>query len=82
MKVMVITADAETIASRLAARDGDASDAIGGRNASYHARVNAAFVRFAEAAPDRFVVVDGLGAPDEVAERVWQAVSPLREGGA
>ncbi len=78
---VVITADAETIASRLSARDGDTSDAIGGRDASYHARVNAAFVRFAESEPDRFAVVDGMGEPDPVAERVWQAVSPLLDGG-
>ena len=78
---VVITADAETIASRLSARDGDTSDAIGGRDASYHARVNAAFVRFAESEPDRFAVVDGMGEPDQVAERVWQAVSPLLDGG-
>ena len=78
---VVITADAETIASRLSARDGDTSDAIGGRDASYHACVNAAFVRFAESEPDRFAVVDGMGEPDQVAERVWQAVSPLLDGG-
>jgi len=78
---VVITADAETIASRLSARDGGMSDAIGGRDATYHARVNAAFVRFAESEPDRFAVVDGMGEPDQVAERVWQAVSPLLDGG-
>ena len=79
---VVITADSDTIASRLAARDGGTSDAIGGRDASYHARVNAAFVRFAEAEPDRFVVVDGMGEPDEIAALVWHAISPLLEGGA
>ena len=79
---VVITADADTIASRLATRDGGTSDAIGGRDASYHARVNAAFTRFAEAEPDRFTVVDGMGEPDEVAGRVWQAISPLFDGGA
>ena len=74
---VVITADADTIASRLAARDGGVTDAIGGRDATYHARVNAAFVSFAEKEPDRFAVIDGVGDAGEVAERVWQAVSPL-----
>ncbi|MCH2486798.1 MAG: dTMP kinase [Erythrobacter sp.] len=74
---VVITADPDTIAARLSARDGGVSDAIGGRDGTYHARVNAAFTRFAEAEPERFAVVDGVGDLGEVAERVWHYVRPL-----
>jgi dTMP kinase len=46
-------------AARLAARDGDHADRIGGRPAEYHARVAAAFARFAEAEPARFARING-----------------------
>lgn len=47
--------------ARAAGRDGGASDAIGGRDQAYHTAVAAAFARFAEAEPDRFVRIDGSG---------------------
>ena len=57
-------------AARLAKRDSGAADRIGGRGAAYHAAVAAAFVRFAEAEPERFARIDG----DESAEAVHAAV--------
>ena len=74
---IVIAADEATIAARLADRDAGVSDAIGGRDSDYHARVNAAFLGFADAEPHRFVVIDGVGELDAVSDRVWKAVSPL-----
>lgn len=62
---------------RLQARDGDASDAIGGRSSEYHRAVNEAFVHFAAAQPGRFAVINGEGTPDEVHQRVMQALSGL-----
>jgi len=47
--------------ARAAGRDGGSSDAIGGRDQAYHTAVAAAFARFAEAEPDRFVRIDGSG---------------------
>ena len=76
---IVIGADSEEVGRRLRARDGDASDAIGGRNEGYHANVNAAFEAFAEAEPARFARVDGIGSVDEVRARVISAVAPLIE---
>ena len=76
---LVIEAPAEHVADRLRRRDGDASDAIGGRAAEYHARVNAAFLAFARAEPERFAVIDGSGSPDEVHARVMAALAPLLE---
>lgn len=76
---VVVSADPDTIAARLVARDRGISDAIGGRDAAYHARVNTAFSTFAAAEPDRFAIVDGVGTTGEVAARVWQTVLPLVE---
>lgn len=79
---IVIAADEATIAARLADRDAGVSDAIGGRDADYHARVNAAFLGFAEAQPNRFAVIDGMGELEAVSDRVWKAVSPLLDNRA
>jgi hypothetical protein len=46
---LLLEVPATLTAARLAARDGDHADRIGGRPAEYHARVAAAFARFAEA---------------------------------
>lgn len=74
---IVINAPSAAVAERLAARDGDTSDAIGGRAQSYHAQVNAAFVAFAQAEPARFAVIDGVGSVAEVQRRVQSAVRGL-----
>ena len=76
---IVIDVPGEVIAQRLQERDGDTSDAIGGRSASYHARVNSAFRDFAAEEPGRFVVIDGNAAPDKVQARVRQAIMPILE---
>jgi dTMP kinase len=68
--------------ARLAARDGAGSDAIGGRDAAYHARVAAAFARIAEAEPGRFVRIDGQGSPEEIHARIMAALVPLLEHAA
>lgn len=65
------------VAARLAARDGDQADRIGGRGASYHAAVAAAFARFAAAEPERFARIGGDGSPDQVHAAVMTALEPL-----
>jgi len=65
------------VATRLAARDGDQADRIGGRDASYHAAVAAAFARFAEAEPERFARIGGDGSPDQVHAAVMTALEPV-----
>lgn len=74
---IVIDAPAAAAAERLVQRDGDCSDAIGGRAAEYHARVNASFLEFARSEPERFAVVDGTGSIDEVHRRVVAAAARL-----
>lgn len=73
---IILTADGHA-AERLRARDGDDADAIGGRDAGYHARVNAAFRDFAAQEPDRFALIDGGGSVDEVHGWVMAAVVPI-----
>ena len=62
-------------AARAAARDHGGADRIGGRGADYHARVTAAFRAFAAAAPGRFAVIDGGGAPEAVHAAVLGALA-------
>lgn len=63
--------------SRAMARDVDGADRIGGRDESYHAKVAAAFARFAEAEPERFARISGDGAIDVVHRGVLSALVPL-----
>lgn len=60
--------------ARLAARDTDGSDRIGGRDAAYHAKVAAAFCRFAEQSPERFVRIDGDGNAGDVHAAILAAL--------
>ncbi|WP_459665443.1 dTMP kinase [Novosphingobium sp. 11B] len=62
---------------RLALRDTDGSDRIGGRDASYHARVASAFSAFAEAEPARFARIDGDGDAQATHGLVMTALAPL-----
>ena len=70
----------EEAAKRLSQRDGAESDAIGGRDAVYHAQVGTAFARMAEAEADRFVRISGNGSVQETHAAVMHAVVPLIEG--
>lgn len=72
---VLVEIDEASMLDRLAARDGDDSDAIGGRSRDYHRAVAKAFRDYAAADPEGFVVIDGAGTPEEVHERVLAAVS-------
>lgn len=74
---IVLRASPDQVAHRLRERDGDETDAIGGRDDSYHLAVNAAFETFAAEEPERFRIVDGEGTVGEVHQRVLQAISPI-----
>ena len=74
---LLIEVSGETAAARAQARDGDAADRIGGRDAAYHAKVAAAFARFADADPARFARIDGNGGAEIVHETVLSALNPL-----
>lgn len=68
------------VAERLAERDGDASDAIGGRDPEYHADVATSFRKLADADPSGFLVVDGNGTPEEVHARIVSGLETLLGG--
>jgi len=73
-RTVLLELDPALTALRLAARDLGQSDRIGGRDTAYHARVAAAFARFAQADPARFARIDADGTPDAVHARVLAAV--------
>lgn len=77
---ILIAANGAIIADRLRARDGDNSDAIGGRDETYHSKVNSAFDTFAVDEPHRFARIDGTGSIEQVQARVLRIVEPLLEG--
>jgi dTMP kinase len=78
--VILLEADEAVLAQRLRARDGDASDAIGGRGLAYHRAVAAGFRRLAQSDPHGFAIIDASGAPEQVHARIMAALSPLLEG--
>lgn len=57
------------------ARRGSVPDRLEAAGEAFHRRVEEGFAALACASPDRWVVVDARGTVDEVAERVWEAVS-------
>lgn len=67
---ILLTVDPAETARRLALRDGDKSDRIGGRPAEYHARVAATFRAMAAADPDRFAIIAADASPEDVHARV------------
>jgi len=78
--VILLEADEAALAKRLAVRDGAASDAIGGRPATYHRAVAAAFRALAMRDPHSFARIDAIGTADDVHARVMDAIAPLLEG--
>lgn len=74
-RTLLLTADTEIAAARLALRDGDNADRIGGRSAEYHASVAEAFRRFAADEPERFSVINAGGTADEVHGRVMATLA-------
>jgi dTMP kinase len=77
--VILLEADSAALNARLAARDGDNSDAIGGRSADYHAAVATAFRGLARSDAQGFARIDAIGDPQAVHDRVMQAIAPLLE---
>ncbi|MGH6746878.1 dTMP kinase [Novosphingobium sp.] len=75
---VLIEVSPEVAAGRLALRDIDGTDRIGGRDAAYHARVAQAFASFADAEPKRFVRIDGDGTPEQTCAAIIAALGDLR----
>jgi len=62
---------------RARARDGASSDRIGRRPDEYHRKVEAAFRIIAAEEPMRVKLVDASGSPEEVTERLLEAIGDL-----
>jgi len=75
--VILLEVDAARLNQRLTKRDGDASDAIGGRSAQYHGDVARSFRELAGADPSGFRIVDGNGSPEEVHQRLLEALARM-----
>ena len=71
---LLIEVPPDVSAARLARRDVDGPDRIGGRGAAYHARVAEAFAHFAKAEPDRFARIDGQGDADAIHARIMAEI--------
>jgi dTMP kinase len=63
--------------ARARARDNEASDRIGGRPEGYHQKVDLAFRLIAAEEPGRVRLVDASGTPDEVTQRLLDAIADL-----
>ena len=62
---------------RARARDNEVSDRIGGRPENYHQKVDLAFRLIAAEEPGRVRIIDASGAPDEVTDRLLDAIRDL-----
>lgn len=74
---LLLELPADEAGRRLALRDTNGADRIGGRAAAYHARVAGAFRRFAEEEPTRFARIDAAGSPEAVHDRIVAALDRI-----
>lgn len=79
---LLIEVPPHVAAKRLAMRDINGGDRIGGRDAGYHARVAAAFASIAEAEPARFRRIDSSGTREEAHAAILAALAPWLDGAA
>jgi dTMP kinase len=63
--------------ARARARDGEASDRIGGRSDDYHRKVETAFRLIAAEEPERVRLIDASGTPEEVTHRLLSAIGDV-----
>jgi len=71
---ILIEVSEEHVLRRLQERDGDDSDAIGGRSREYHKRVSEAFLELSKQDPDGFAVLSGDGDAHAVHQAVLAAL--------
>lgn len=72
---LLVELSPQAAAHRLALRDGDTSDRIGGRDAAFHQQVAARFAEIAAAEPARIARINGEGDPAEVHARILALVA-------
>jgi dTMP kinase len=77
---LLVEVSPDVAAARLALRDADGADRIGGREAAYHARVAAAFAGLAEAEPARFARIAGDDEAEAIHARILAALGAILPG--
>ncbi|MEL7683073.1 dTMP kinase [Citromicrobium bathyomarinum] len=80
-RTFLLEAPGDDVAERLRKRDGDEVDAIGGRDARYHADVARGFAGLAQD-DDTIIQIDASGSADAVHEAVMRELAPLLVGEA
>ena len=75
-RTILLSAPGDDLAERLRKRDGDEADAIGGRDARYHADVARGFAGLAQDNPS-IIQIDASGTADEVHAAVMTEIEPL-----
>ncbi|UVI38880.1 dTMP kinase [Qipengyuania spongiae] len=78
-RTIVLSASESEVFKRLERRDQGVADAIGGRDAGYHAKVDLAFRRFAEEEPNRFAMVESDGPVEAIHRKVLELLRPILE---
>ena len=78
--VFLLHAPAAEVSQRLAQRDGDQRDAIGGRSAAFHEAVAEAFLALGERDPDRYLLIDGSAPAEIVHQEILQQLDQLQTG--
>ena len=63
--------------ARARERDNENSDRIGGRPENYHQKVDLGFRQIAAEEPGRVHIIDASGTPEEVTQRLLDALSDL-----
>jgi dTMP kinase len=76
-RTLLLELPADAAAERLARRDLDGADRIGGRGGGFHERVAAGFAALAEEEPVRFRRVDASGNAEQVTARLLAALEDL-----
>lgn len=76
-RTFLLQVEPDISAARLHGRDGDAVDAIAGRDTSYHSAVAAAFSSLLIEEPDRLTAIDGNADIEAVQQSIRRAVAPL-----
>ncbi|MGN0876251.1 MAG: dTMP kinase [Kiritimatiellia bacterium] len=78
---VLLDVDAETSWARLRKREtatNTTADRIEQAGDAFHARLRQGFLEMAAQEPNRIVTIEASGTPDEVWEKVWKSLTPLR----
>lgn len=78
---VLLDVDTETSRARLRKREAatnTTADRIEQAGGAFHARLRQGFLEMAAQEPNRIVTIEASGTPDEVWEKVWKSLTPLR----